>query len=141
MVETETDLRKCKKEFLLSVRRYRLVSLFIFVLGGSAMLTILACLIPFRVQLDNFFDKRVGGDLGDGLRGLSVALIASPPMIAAIYWQMRRSKLVEERCSNCSTSFAGAGFAEAVVRENKCPKCDSIVFSSNDNVPDGHSIG
>ena len=140
-METETDLQKRKKEFLLSVRRYRLVSLSIFVLGGSAMLAIMACMIPFRVQFDTFFDKRVGGDLGDGLRGLSFALIASPPMIAAIYWQMRRSKLVEERCSNCSTSFAHAGVAEAVVRENKCPKCDSIVFSLNDTVSDGRTIG
>ena len=125
------DLDNRKMEFRRSVRHYRLVSISAFALAGVAMLAIMACLIPFRVQLETFFNNRVGGELGDALRGLSIAVIASPPMIAFIFWMRRRSKLLEPRCAHCSESFAAAHRAEVVVRENKCTKCDTIVFHTN----------
>lgn len=125
------DLDNRKMEFRRSVRHYRLVSISAFALAGVAMLAIMACLIPFHVQLETFFNNRVGGERGDALRGLSIAVIASPPMIAFIFWMRRRPKLKEPRCVNCSESFAAVHRAEVVVRENKCTKCDTIVFHTN----------
>ena len=118
----------CRAEFLPSIRRYRLFSVFIFCVSISAMLSILVSLIPFRDQFKIFFDRQFGNQFGDMLRGISYPLIASPPVIAGIVWMMRRFKQPEYCCTQCAASFAIAHRAEAVVRNNECPLCGTIVF-------------
>jgi len=94
------------------------------------MVLTMVCLGPFRERFEVFFDTWIGGNLGDMLRGVTYALIAGTPLMIIFYWLERRSKLVEPRCENCSTSFASARHAESVARTNRCPSCDSIVFET-----------
>ena len=117
-----------KEAFTRSIRRYGLVSLAIFALSGIAGLAIMSSLIPYRDHIDAFFDQRIGGNLGAGLKGLSYAAIGSTPIVIAMFWQIRRSRNSELCCSVCNSSFATVSRAETVVRENRCPVCGTIIF-------------
>lgn len=141
MQSAPLEINKRKEDFIRSVRRLRFVSILAFAMSGVAMIGIGYAASPYSRQIKTFFDNHIGGDLGDGLRGLSIAVVGSLPMIVAFMYIRRREMLLDYRCPNCSRSLTTYWVAESVARENQCPECDTMVFSSGDDSKSGGLAG
>lgn len=119
---------KHREEFITDFRKWQRFTIAILSFSMFSFVGLLIAQIPLSSVYQHFFRIKIGGMLGEGFLGISVPLLASPPVYLALTLILKRARQNGLQCISCQYLFASQKDFDAVITTNRCPECATDQF-------------